>query len=78
MNVPVRQIAEAVERQGGDMEDVKDLIRCFERIHVGLHRANAVYNAGNEQAAEEVWRSLEGEFANPLDDIARDRQGRKR
>jgi hypothetical protein len=77
MKVPVRQIAEAVERQGGDMEDVKDLIRCFERMHAGLERANALYVGGDERAANEAVRQVAG-FDKPLNEIVRDRQRRMR
>jgi len=71
MKVPVRQIAEAVERVGGNLGDVEDLVECFERLHAGLADANAAYNAGDEQAAERKWQALEAEFAKPLDDVVR-------
>ncbi|HME02089.1 MAG TPA: hypothetical protein VKG38_03540 [Solirubrobacteraceae bacterium] len=69
---PVRQIAGAVERHGGDISDVQDLVRCFERLHSGLEQANALHHAGDELVAEDQWQKLEDEFARPLDEIIRD------
>jgi hypothetical protein len=81
MSIPrstIIAIANAVERQGGDMEDVEDLIATWERLHAGLAAASEASNAGDERAAEEAWRELEEEFSKPLDAVVRDRQGRKR
>jgi hypothetical protein len=78
MKVPVRQIAEAVERQGGDMEDVRDLVYCFERLHGQLADANVAYNAGDALAAEATWKQLEAEFSKPLDEVVRDHLERER
>jgi hypothetical protein len=74
----LRQIAEAVECQGGDLADVQDLVSCWERMQERLRHANALCVAGNEQAAEAVWQKLDAEFAKPLEDVVREhRRGRK-
>jgi hypothetical protein len=74
----VRAIANAVERQGGDIDDVDDLIETWERLHAGLAAANVRFAEGDRAGAESVWTQLETEFSKPLDDLVRDRQGRKR
>ncbi|MGO8906630.1 MAG: hypothetical protein ACLQMH_13545 [Solirubrobacteraceae bacterium] len=68
----IRAIADAVERAGGDMEDVRDLLEVWERLRGDLRDANASFNAGDESGAEKRWKELEDEFARPLDEIVRD------
>jgi hypothetical protein len=73
---PVRQIAEAVERQGGDLDDVRDLVLCWERMHGRLRQANELYLAGDAAGAEKLWRELELAYGKPLDELPRMRKRR--
>ena len=68
----LRQIARAAERHGGNLEDVRDLVRCWERMHDRLDAANTAHAAGNTEQAEIDWAKLEAEFAKPIDDIVRE------
>jgi hypothetical protein len=71
-DVRVRQIAAAVEAQGGDLTDVQDLVSIYERMQTRLRVANAAAEAGNEQAAEKEWERLEAEYGKPLQEVAKD------
>ncbi len=74
----VREIADAVERQGGDLDDVKDLVATWGRMQQRLATASAAYNAGEHDVAEAQWRDLEREFSKPLDHVVRDHLGPER
>ncbi len=78
IHAPVRQMAEAVERHGGDMEDVRDLLLAWERLHGGIKAANELFSAGKHDEAEKLWKQLEERFAKPLDDLAADRMRARR
>lgn len=73
-----KQIADAVEAQGGDLADVQDLVSVWERLHAGLAAANVRSAEGDHAGAESVWAKLEAEYAKPLDQIVSDRLQHKR
>jgi hypothetical protein len=74
----IRQIAEAVEKQGGDMGDVRDLVECWERLHAGLAAANVRFAEGDHAGAESVWAELEAEYGKPLDQVVREQRQERR
>lgn len=67
-----KQIADAVEAQGGDLADVQDLVACWERLHAGLATANVRFAEGDHAGAESVWAELEAEYAKPRDQVVRE------
>lgn len=68
----VRRIALAVEAQGGDFDDVRDLVGCWERLHAGVHAASAIAHNGDEARAERMWDRLAAEFEKPLEQVVLD------
>ncbi len=75
--IPIEQIARAVESVGGDMEDVADLIDCYQRMQDRLAEANRLDQAGDHAAADRIGDKLERDYAQPLRDIAAERVRRR-
>jgi len=81
INVPtetIRQLADAVEAQGGDLDDVRDLVETWRRVNERLAAACDQHNDGNEDEANAAYDDLAAEFGEPLDRIAHDHLHRKR
>jgi len=81
INVPantVRQLADAVEAQGGDLDDVRDLVETWRRVNERLAAACDLHNDGDEVAANAAYDDLDQQFGKPLDQIVTDGLRRKR
>ncbi|HEY5342494.1 MAG TPA: hypothetical protein VIJ66_02425 [Solirubrobacteraceae bacterium] len=66
------QIANAVEAQGGDLDDVIDLIETYERVQRRLSAACDLHDQGDEVAAQAAYDELDRDYGKPLDQIAGD------
>jgi len=72
------QIADAVEAQGGDLDDVRDLVETWRRVNERLAAACDLHNDGDEVAANAAYDDLDQQFGKPLDQIVSDRLQHKR
>lgn len=69
----LRQIGQAVEAVGGDIDDARDLADTYARIQDRLAEANRLEQAGDTAAADAIGDELERDYAKPLGHIAADR-----